>query len=386
MSAALLEQYTDSIDFNPEFRPITPTQDLQNAAIEMQDDAYYDVQSDDSQSAVDIEMPPSQALALSQQQSGMDMIVQLAQQHVGETMPRKYDSFIIPGVLETYQPELSANALNNPLTAKIFAHFIFTIGPMLSIFERQPRNQDGILGKEAPLALFEQGIWTYTLPSMALKHGGLLQAMCALSSLHIARLDGASETPARKHYAFAKKRVKICARDPTKKGLATTLATALLIGFYEVMTAAHAQWCTALSGAAHLLSNMDLKAKTRDFILTLDQKAQYDQSSIYDGYTPLDMTNEYMPSSSLLDYSLVETLAGTPLDRTVYPLHTSHPAYLSSENRKTYLEGKRAYSENTYELIQDLFWWFARQDVYQSLIAGNRLLFVSSSLTVFWIC
>lgn len=53
---------------------------------------------------------------------------------------------------------------------------------------------------EGPTPTSQQNLWTYILPLKALNHQGLLHAMLALASLHIARLQRASATPSYKHY------------------------------------------------------------------------------------------------------------------------------------------------------------------------------------------
>jgi hypothetical protein len=68
----------------------------------------------------------------------------------------------------------------------------------LSIYERNPRNPASLF--EGPTPPSQQSLWTYILPLKALNHQGLLHAMLALASLHIARLQRASVTPSYKHY------------------------------------------------------------------------------------------------------------------------------------------------------------------------------------------
>ena len=84
---------------------------------------------------------------------------------------------------------------------------------------------------------------------MALHHQGLLHAMLALASLHIARLQGASVTPSFKHYAYALKRIHHCVGHPQKRHLISTVAASLLLGYYEVITGDQVKWSSHLLGA-----------------------------------------------------------------------------------------------------------------------------------------
>ena len=41
------------------------------------------------------------------------------------------------------------------------------------------------------------------------------------------------------------------------------------------------------------------------------------------------------------------------------------------KSRPTFLS---PFDLSRYELYQDLFWWYAKQDAYQSIVGGNGLL------------
>jgi hypothetical protein len=88
--------------------------------------------------------------------------------------------------------------------------------------------------------------------------------MLALSSLQIARLQGASITPSYKHYAYSLKRLGRNLGNSKKRLSITTLATSLLLAYYEVWTAEHVKWSTHLVGAAQLLTELDFRSLTRE--------------------------------------------------------------------------------------------------------------------------
>jgi hypothetical protein len=355
--------YSNQINF------IGTTADLlEQAAVEYEDDDYFDVLSDD-----EMEIPPDQTLVkLQEDQRDFGMIVALHREHTSELSMRRYDTFIYRGILDHYRAEWSANPLRNPKTARVFAHFIFATGPTLSIFERRPRNASAMFS-EAPVPNYQKGLWTYVLPMMALNHQGLLHAMLALASLHIAKLQGASVTPSYKHYAYALKRIHYCVGNRKKRHLPTTLAATLLLGFYEVMTADHLKWSSHLAGAKQLLIEIDFKGMTREYRRTKAEKAAQEHQNDLNGLgTALQERNPnhtFKDLSPAIDEGLVSTLIGRKLkyDEFGRIIEDIPPPKLSTEPTPL-LDPER------YELYQDLFWWYARQDAYQAIVSGNRLL------------
>jgi cell division protein FtsB len=341
---------------------------LEQAAVENEDDDYFDVQSDE-----EMEIPPDQTVRrLQENQRDFGMIVALHREHTSELSMRRYDTFIYAGILDHYRAEWVANPLRNPKTARVFAHFIFATGPTLSIFERRPRNSS-VMFSETPVPNYQQGLWTYILPMMALNHQGLLHAMLALASLHIAKLQGASVTPSYKHYAYALKRIHHCVGNRKKRHLPTTLAATLLLGFYEVMTADHLKWSSHLAGAKQLLVEIDFTGMTREYRRLKAEKAAFEnQNDLEDSETALQERNPnrtFKDLSPAIDEGLVSTLIGRKLkyDEFGRIVEDVPPPKLNTEP-------KPPLDTAQYELYQDLFWWYARQDVYQAIISGNRLL------------
>jgi hypothetical protein len=192
---------------------VSPTQVLDEAAVEEVDDDYYDIHSDEEMLDVPEEADEDADLL------GRDfsLIKSIHHEHTGALTVRRYDAFIYDGILSHYRTEQVANPLKNPKTARVFAHFIHVTGPVspkyiftnggctdkyrvksLSIYERNPRNPTSIF--EGPTPASQQSLWTYVLPLKALGHQSLLHAMLAMASLHIAKLQRGSITPSYKHY------------------------------------------------------------------------------------------------------------------------------------------------------------------------------------------
>jgi len=100
----------------------SPAQALDEAAIEKEDDDYWDVQSDNEM--LDMESSDDNALLRSSEFSNLRRI---HNENFHELGIRRYDSFLYDGLLSHYRPEYAASPLRNPKTAQVFAHYIHVV-------------------------------------------------------------------------------------------------------------------------------------------------------------------------------------------------------------------------------------------------------------------
>lgn len=230
-------------------------------------------------------------------------------------------------------------------------------------------------GNTVPAA--QQALWTYTLPTMALADQALLHSMLALASLHIAKLQQTSPTPSLKHYHYALRRVAKAVGLPQRRSEIGTLAATLLLGFYEVMTAEHSKWSSHLLGAKQLVMEIDYAGTTKRIRALRDEikakKRRYQS-------TNLDGMGYGRPE---LDFGPIEDLVPDKefeVDADMVSLITGYS--VSYDYHGSVMEGTASESMNpltikdleTYKIQGDLFWWFAKQDVFQAMVSGNRLL------------
>lgn len=338
---------------------------LHEAAIERQDDDYYDIDSDEEldtaqTSVVGKDFPRTRTL------SALFMRNHFDPQNM---QMRRYDTFIQSGMLDHYRVEQVANPLRNPATARVFAHFISATGPSLMTFDRHSVSSS-ILFTEEATPVSRQGLWTYILPMKALHHQGLLHAMLAMASLHIARLEGASVTPSLQHYAWALKHIHKCVASPNKKKrlAVTTIAASMLLGFYEIFTADHMKWNTHLMGTKQLFVETDFANMTRQFRRMKQEKAAMEQmygrrnsfslhlNGILHDDGGLDQVND-------VDDNVISQLVGREV-RYDQQGHVEDP----QNGLPQELDLKR------FEILKDLYWWYCKQDAYQSIVSGNPLL------------
>jgi hypothetical protein len=105
---------------------LSPTQVLDEAAVEEVDDDYWDVQSDEEM-LDGVDENDNDAMILNRDFS---LIRRIHFENSSELAIRRYDAFIYEGMLSQYRPEQVANPLKNPRTARVFAHFIHVTGPV----------------------------------------------------------------------------------------------------------------------------------------------------------------------------------------------------------------------------------------------------------------
>lgn len=337
------------------------------------EDDYYDVDSDG-----DPETSTFNVNRTNDHQSDLGLMLALsAGQDDGRL--RSFTAFLNePNVLATYRPTATASPLMDPQTARVFCHFVTSTGPSLSIYERHPTNPS-VMFTGLPVPPSQQALWTYTLPTLALNHQGLLHSMLALASLHIAKLQHTSPTPSLKHYHYALRRVARAVGLPQRRQEIATFAASLLLGFYEVMTAEHSKWNSHLAGAKQLAMEMDFAGMTRRIKATraqteLNQKSQYDDGNKRSVYSQ-QYNNLHGPDDLALRYAydidedLVSTIMGWrirygELGRVIDSSGSADPG----------IKPLTAKDLETYRIQSDLFWWYCKQDVYQSMVSANCLL------------
>jgi len=367
----LIQHYGPSLN-SPIGRPCI-TQILNNAAVEVEDNDYYDVFPEEEDSDA---QPQSLALT-NNMRLNHSVLKSLHHSQSDYLEPGSANTFIYPGILDHYRPERVANPLRNPVTARIFGHFIASTGPMLSVFERHPRTASAMFG-QGPEPNSQRSLWTDTLPMMALHNHGLLHAMLAVASLHISKLQGASTTPSLKHYTYSLKRVHRAVGQSKRRHEVSTLAATLLLGFYEIMTADHPKWSTHLCGASKLIHEIDfagmskshgiLKARTRSETFQPFGRAQDFAPDPSPGLG--NARQPFVTHVSELDIRLVSDLMGRHLRYDDYGFIVDTGSGTTSQQSFTSEE------LSNFEVLQDLYWWYCKHDMVHAMIGGNALLYV----------
>lgn len=334
------------------------------------EDEYWDVSSDEEMTAINGHDSETQPHNL-----GM-MIAVSANQH-GKSFRSLTNFLNEPDVLATYRPTYAASPLRDPQTALVFCHFITATAPTISSSERHIINSASMFSG-LPVPKSHQGLWTYTMPMLALHHQGLLHAMLALASLHIAKLQKTSTTPSLKHYHYALRKVAKSLGNPTKRNDVATLAATLLLGYYEVTTAEHNKWNSHLAGAKQLIMQTDFVNTANRIKAHKAQAAMVQNQQSFNGFIseygqPYIQQHQYYDfsdSSDGLDENLISAFMGWKTSYNQY-------GQIIEDNKEPIPPSTKLVTQSEIDRFEaqcDLFWWYAKQDMYQSIISGNRLL------------
>jgi hypothetical protein len=349
-----------------------------------------DMNMDDYNSRLEVDYSIAQYNHLKNNDLGIVIALQASQDSQDQRL-RTYHSFLDASgtdVLATYEPSARDSPLRDSTTARVFCHFINVSGPSISMYERHPVNPS-LLFQGRPVPISQQHIWTCrysltavvlaltsiadTMPTLALNNQALLHAMLAIGSLHIALLQDSPATASLKHYHIAIRRVAKIVREPHRRGHPATLAATLLLGWYELMSADHQKWSSHLLGARQLLMEIDFagmtkcirsrrrQSRTDDFY---HRNSTANQSPHGHGGT----TEQQSFAQDDINENIVSVIMGKRLR------YDQYGQILDDEEGST--KPPREYTAEhlaMYEHQRDLFWWYCKQDAFQSILSGNRL-------------
>ncbi|KAH7160818.1 hypothetical protein EDB81DRAFT_327611 [Dactylonectria macrodidyma] len=281
------------------------------------------------------------------------------------TQVRAFSTFAKCNVLSEYTASAQISELKDARILAIFMHFIQVTGPSMSLYERHPFDQEDTYDSTPKRA---NNLWSYTFPIIAFNHPALLHAILALASLQIAKLQKIPATAAMKHYHLAIRRIAKNVNKPLRRTQPPTLAATLLLAYFEVWSSDHTKWCNHLFGARILLREIPLKDMSRKCLpikrLTQRRKDNEDQKQINSFFPGYNAT----PQSKLfdLDYELLQKLSGHQIAAEDYCLAEDQPLDPAS-----HLVTDKDIEQ--YENLRDLFWWYCKMDVYQSMLGGTKL-------------
>ncbi|OIW31765.1 hypothetical protein CONLIGDRAFT_660025 [Coniochaeta ligniaria NRRL 30616] len=285
-------------------------------------------------------------------------------------------------VLDTYTPSSTNSPLNDTQTASVFWYFVNVTGPSMSLYERHPFDPSPLFqGQPVPKA--RRHIWTYTFPIISFNHPALLQAILALGSLQMAKLQGIPATASMKHYHLSLRRIAKNYQSPTRRTQPATLAATLLLGFYEVWNGDHGKWCKHMWGARAIIREIPLKEMTkailglkrrrqqrlRDLLLQRQQQQRQPHFGGFDSFG-VAMTAEHgnvEADFTDINPGLISQITGKAVTYEDFGL-----VYDPEGPKKP----TRRYTERdieTYEHTSDLYWWYCKMDVYQSILGATSL-------------
>ncbi|KAI0111803.1 hypothetical protein F4814DRAFT_450480 [Daldinia grandis] len=273
--------------------------------------------------------------------------------------------------LATYEPSPSNSPLNDKQIAGVFWHFVNVTGPSISMYERYPIDPSPIFqGQPTPKS--RQHIWTYTFPILSFTHPALLHAVLAIASLQIAKLQALPPTASLKHYHLALRRIARNVGRPNRRSRPANLAATLVLAFYEVWNSDHDKWSRHLLGARLIIKEIPFAEMTRAMMrIKCQQRIQEMQQppiDVFGMFTTYEETGPLHKDWDHLDVQLLSEITGKNVSfDELGMIPEEHSAYPRSRYQHTEKDME------TYQQLSDLFWWYCKQDVYQSVLGGTRL-------------
>lgn len=355
-------------------KPPTPESDLIGLPIpqpkptdEIYDDDQWDVSDEDT--VFDLNFEPSSDSYEHLEKNDIGIVVALQARR--EEAP-SFTSFLDrSGILDTYIPSPSSSPLKDSITAQIFCHFVNAVAATLSMYERNPANSS-LVFQAHPIPKSQQHIWTCkflifilgmsthyfldTMPTLALMNPGLLHSILAVGSLHIGLMQNGPLTASLKHYAIALRRVAKAVSLQHRRQAPETLAACLLLGWYELMCANHQRWSNHLQGIRMLLQEVDF-AKIERYKKRVrgSQLSPLHWSASSPGNAQVAVFGE-------LDENLIQMLLGEKPE-------VNDPSTSAINDNEKYTQRDL----ELHEIQRDMFWWFCKQDIVQSILGGTGL-------------
>ncbi|QUC16986.1 uncharacterized protein UV8b_01227 [Ustilaginoidea virens] len=276
----------------------------------------------------------------------------------GGTEVRTFSAFAQNYALSEYMDYAHSSELRRHDMQTIFMHFVSVTGPTMSLYERDPASLASGARFDGDATL-DNNLWSYTFPLLSFNHPGLFHAIMATASLQIATLQNTPATAALRHYHCSIRRNARNVSTPVRNTKPTTVATTLLLAYFEVWSSDHTKWCNHLLGGRLLFKQIPLRKMSR--VCLPVKRMRHFQSPLSAGYCvgprrePVD-----------LDYGLLSTITGRRVSAEDYGLQDGQ--LLDEECLWTTEKD----IEN-YDILRDLFWWYAKMDVYQSMLGGTKL-------------
>ncbi|KAK7956859.1 C6 finger domain-containing protein [Apiospora aurea] len=309
------------------------------------------------------------------------------------TQPRTFSGYADAGVLVSYEPDPAHSPLNDRKIAAVFWHFVNVTGPSISIYERH--SFDATLARQGQNVQARQHIWAFKFPLMAFSHPALLQAMLALASLQIAKLQQVPQTASLKHYHLSLRRVARNIGRPGRRNQPSNLAATLLLAYYEVWNSDHEKWSKHLLGARWIIRDIPFRQMTRSVMImqrrrrqqAAAQHSQQERSAnmgygepvgtfgTYDGPSNQSLEEEEEGVNPMyrdwdqLDVQLLTELTGKHTTFDELGMGPETPPFLRPAYQNTVTEK----DVDEYEKLSDLYWWYCKMDIYQHILGGTKL-------------
>ncbi|KAK2735790.1 hypothetical protein FQN57_001128 [Myotisia sp. PD_48] len=279
-------------------------------------------------------------------------------------------------ILASYHPSPMTSPLVDPEAAQLFSYFMTYVGGTISSFERHPIAPP-VMSSQFHIPVEQQSLFTHTLPTIAFEHHGLSQAILALSSHHLAKMNNQAPTAAFRHYHYALRKLSKAVGIPHRRKHIGTLAATLLLGYFEVLGAEHTKWSSHLAGATQLIRDIDFIGMTRD-IRAMRTRARAEQAFLVSQgnwsitgilrYGTFFENDAFAPIESCIDTEMISTIMGRAVN------YDEVGEVVNEDGQSNPPRELTAKDIDDFRIKSDLYWWYCKQDLFQCMISGNPLL------------
>ncbi|KAG6102199.1 hypothetical protein E4U30_007710 [Claviceps sp. LM220 group G6] len=277
-----------------------------------------------------------------------------------DTEAGSFSAFAHSYALSEYMDYAHTSELQRHDLVTIFTHFVHVTGPTMSLYERNPRSLTARFRFDGDASL-DNNLWSKTIPLLSFHHPGLFHAIMAVGSLQIATLQSTPAIAALRHYHYSIRRNARNVSTPVRNTKPTTVATTLILAYFEVWSSDHTKWCNHLLGGRLLFKQIPLRRMSR-ICLPVKRMREF-CSPLSDPKTkPIGPKRD--PSD--LDYGLLSSITGNRVAAEDYGLQHGQPL----DDECLWTTDKDI---DNYDILRDLFWWYAKMDVYQSMLGGTKL-------------
>lgn len=195
-----------------------------------------------------------------------------------------------------------------------------------------------------------------------------------MASLQIAKLQAVPPTASLKHYHLALRRIAKNVGRPSRRTQPSNLAATLVLAFYEVWNSDHDKWSRHLLGSRLIIREIPYAEMTRTMMeiktqRRMQQEMEQPQMDAFGMFTSYEESGPMHKDWDLIDVPLLSAITGRDISyEELGMVPEERSAYRRSRNKYTEKDMER------YEQLSDLFWWYCKMDVYQSILGGTRLL------------
>lgn len=193
--------------------------------------------------------------------------------------------------------------------------------------------------------------------------------MLALASLQVSKLQETPPTAAHKHYHISLRRIARNVDTPSRRLQPATLAATLLLAYFEVWNSEHQKWCSHLYGARTLFTEIDLRNMARR---CLPAKSLKERQRIMKRMGLAGIGGPLPPDPNALDFDFLTAITGYRVTAEDYCLREDQ-LFQNTGSQTTEKD------IDNFENLRDLFWWYCKMDVYQTVLGGAKLLYVHNT-------